>query len=59
MADEEQTDSRAGEGGNGAPPKLPGTAPLEELTEQLHERREQAKLGGGEEKIKPSTSAAS
>ena len=30
---------------------LPGTAPLGELTEQLHERREKAKLGGGEEKI--------
>jgi acetyl-CoA carboxylase carboxyltransferase component len=31
--------------------KLPGTAPLDELTEQLHSRREQARLGGGEEKI--------
>src|SRR6266568_4555481 len=31
--------------------KLPGTAPLSELTEQLHERRERARLGGGEEKI--------
>jgi acetyl-CoA carboxylase carboxyltransferase component len=31
--------------------KLPGTAPLGELTEQLHERRAKAKLGGGEEKI--------
>jgi acetyl-CoA carboxylase carboxyltransferase component len=51
LASEEQTDPKAGEGGNGAPPKLPGTAPLEELTEQLHERREHAKLGGGEEKI--------
>ncbi|HEX3324060.1 MAG TPA: carboxyl transferase domain-containing protein, partial [Solirubrobacterales bacterium] len=30
---------------------LPGTAPLSQLTEQLHERREKAKLGGGEEKI--------
>jgi acetyl-CoA carboxylase carboxyltransferase component len=30
---------------------LPGTAPLEDLTEQLHERRAKAKLGGGEEKI--------
>ena len=30
---------------------LPGAAPLDELTEQLHERREKAKLGGGEEKI--------
>ncbi|HEX6753333.1 MAG TPA: acyl-CoA carboxylase subunit beta [Solirubrobacterales bacterium] len=30
---------------------LPGTAPLGELTEQLHARREKAKLGGGEEKI--------
>ncbi len=33
------------------PNLLPGTAPLEELNEQLHERREQAKLGGGAEKI--------
>jgi acetyl-CoA carboxylase carboxyltransferase component len=31
--------------------KLPGTAPLSELTEQLHERRERARLGGGAEKI--------
>ncbi len=31
--------------------KLPGTAPLAELTEQLHARREKALLGGGEEKI--------
>jgi len=31
--------------------KLPGTAPLAELNEQLHERRAKAKLGGGEEKI--------
>jgi acetyl-CoA carboxylase carboxyltransferase component len=31
--------------------KLPGTAPLTELNEQLHERREAARLGGGEEKI--------
>ena len=30
---------------------LPGTAPLGELTEQLHAAREKAKLGGGEEKI--------
>jgi acetyl-CoA carboxylase carboxyltransferase component len=30
---------------------LPGTAPLGELTEQLHERRDKARLGGGEEKI--------
>jgi acetyl-CoA carboxylase carboxyltransferase component len=30
---------------------LPGTAPLGELTDQLHERREKAKQGGGEEKI--------
>jgi acetyl-CoA carboxylase carboxyltransferase component len=30
---------------------LPGTAPLAELNEQLHERREKAKLGGGPEKI--------
>ncbi|MCB0827974.1 MAG: acyl-CoA carboxylase subunit beta [Solirubrobacterales bacterium] len=32
--------------------KLPGTAPLTELTEQLHERRARAKLGGGLEKVK-------
>ena len=31
--------------------KLPGTAPLGELTDQLHERRAKAVLGGGEEKI--------
>jgi len=31
--------------------KLPGTAPLTELTEQLHERRAKAMLGGGEAKI--------
>ena len=30
---------------------LPGTAPLSALTEQLHARREKAKLGGGEAKI--------
>jgi acetyl-CoA carboxylase carboxyltransferase component len=30
---------------------LPGTAPLSELTEQLHRRRERALAGGGEEKI--------
>jgi acetyl-CoA carboxylase carboxyltransferase component len=30
---------------------LPGTAPLTELTDQLHERRAAARLGGGEEKI--------
>src|SRR5215203_4824471 len=30
---------------------LPGTASLADLTEQLHQRRERAKLGGGEEKI--------
>jgi len=30
---------------------LPGTASMGELTEQLHERREKAMLGGGEEKI--------
>ena len=34
-----------------SPNLLPGTAPLAELTEQLHERRAKAKLGGGEEKI--------
>ncbi len=31
--------------------KLPGTAPLTELNEQLHERRAKARLGGGLEKI--------
>ena len=31
--------------------KLPGTAPLTELNDQLHERRDAAPLGGGEEKI--------
>lgn len=31
--------------------KLPGTAPLNELTDQLHERRSRAKLGGGLAKI--------
>jgi len=30
---------------------LPGAAPLSDLTEQLHERREKARLGGGAEKI--------
>jgi acetyl-CoA carboxylase carboxyltransferase component len=30
---------------------LPGTAPLTELNDQLHERRDAALLGGGEEKI--------
>jgi len=30
---------------------LPGTAPLAELNDQLHARREKARLGGGEEKI--------
>ncbi len=30
---------------------LPGTASLGELTEQMHERRDKAVLGGGEEKI--------
>jgi len=30
---------------------LPGTASLAELTEQLRERRDKARLGGGEEKI--------
>ena len=30
---------------------LPGTAPLAELNDQLHERRAAARLGGGEEKI--------
>ena len=30
---------------------LPGTAPLAALTEQLHRRREEARAGGGEEKI--------
>src|SRR3954468_14169215 len=31
--------------------KLPGTAPLTELNDQLHERRAAAERGGGEEKI--------
>jgi acetyl-CoA carboxylase carboxyltransferase component len=31
--------------------KLPGTAPLTELNDQLHERRDAARLGGGEAKI--------
>ncbi len=31
--------------------KLPGTASLGELTDQLHEARERARQGGGEEKI--------
>jgi acetyl-CoA carboxylase carboxyltransferase component len=41
------------EGGATAEPvnKLPGTAPLSELTEQLHERRGKARLGGGLKKI--------
>jgi acetyl-CoA carboxylase carboxyltransferase component len=30
---------------------LPGTAPLTELNDQLHKRRDAARLGGGEEKI--------
>ena len=30
---------------------LPGTAPLADLNAQLHERREAALLGGGEEKV--------
>ncbi|MGV1047289.1 MAG: carboxyl transferase domain-containing protein [Solirubrobacterales bacterium] len=30
---------------------LPGTATMAELTEQLHQRRDKARLGGGEEKI--------
>jgi acetyl-CoA carboxylase carboxyltransferase component len=30
---------------------LPGTAPLTELNDQLHERRDAARLGGGEAKI--------
>jgi acetyl-CoA carboxylase carboxyltransferase component len=34
-----------------SPNLLPGTAPLSELTAQLHERREKAKLGGGETQI--------
>jgi len=38
------------EDGEGAG-KLPGTAPLDELTDQLHERRARARLGGGPEKI--------
>src|ERR1700759_3670250 len=31
--------------------KLPGTAPLTELNDELHERHATARLGGGEEKI--------
>ena len=31
--------------------KLPGTASLGDLTDQLHEARQRAQLGGGEEKI--------
>ncbi len=30
---------------------LPGTTPLAELTEQLHERRAAALLGGSKEKV--------
>ncbi len=45
MATEETQDTEA------AAHKLPGAAPLGELTEQLHERRAKARLGGGEEKI--------
>ncbi len=39
-----------GDGPNGQG-KLPGTAPLTELTDQLHERRGKARLGGGPEKV--------
>ena len=40
------------EGGEAHPQNLlPGTAPLTALTEQLHERRGKARLGGGLEKI--------
>jgi methylmalonyl-CoA decarboxylase subunit alpha len=49
MASTEERPAERGEGE--APNLLPGTAPLGELTEQLHERRAKAKLGGGEEKI--------
>src|ERR1051325_99276 len=34
-----------------SPNLLPGTASLGELTEQMHERRARAKLGGGGEKL--------
>jgi acetyl-CoA carboxylase carboxyltransferase component len=47
----EGTLSVASEQEQGEKNLLPGTAPLTELTEQLHERRAKAKLGGGEEKI--------
>jgi len=55
MSDEaEATGTDAGANGAdtaGPVNKLPGTAPLSELTEQLHERRGKAHLGGGLEKI--------
>jgi len=43
----------SGNGNEAAAPEnlLPGTAPLTELTRQLHERRGKARLGGGLEKI--------
>jgi len=44
------SDKDAGEAA-GPVNKLPGTAPLSELTEQLHERRGKAHLGGGLKKI--------
>ena len=58
MSEENETTAAGATDGNGAAvpgeavDKLPGTAPLTELTEQLHERRAKAKLGGGLEKVK-------
>ncbi len=43
--------SEASEGAEARRNLLPGTAPLAALTEQLHERRGKARLGGGLEKI--------
>jgi acetyl-CoA carboxylase carboxyltransferase component len=55
MASTEQSQDASADGaaeGADAPKNLlPGTAPLRELTEQLHERRAKALLGGGEAKI--------
>ncbi|MFN8161585.1 MAG: acyl-CoA carboxylase subunit beta [Solirubrobacterales bacterium] len=51
MATEDRTDTPAAEDGSAAAPKLPGTASLHELSEQLHDRRERAREGGGAEKI--------
>jgi acetyl-CoA carboxylase carboxyltransferase component len=49
MASTEERPAARGEGEDRH--LLPGAAPLSDLTEQLHERREKARLGGGEEKI--------